>query len=60
MIHHRFPEDKKTWTIDRQFMWGNGLLISPVLTAGAKTVEAYLPESQRWYDLHQVSNNASP
>jgi len=27
----RFVNDKDTWEIDRQFLWGPSLLISPVL-----------------------------
>lgn len=27
----RFADDKNTWEIDRQFLWGPSLLISPVL-----------------------------
>lgn len=27
----RFPEDENTWSIDRQFMFGPSLLISPAL-----------------------------
>ena len=27
----RYPEDSQTYDIDTQFMWGDGLLISPVL-----------------------------
>lgn len=27
----RFADDKVTWEIDRQFLWGPSLLISPVL-----------------------------
>jgi len=27
-----FPSDETTWTIDEQMMWGDGLLISPVLS----------------------------
>lgn len=41
-------------------MWGDGLLISPALTANAMTVEAYLPATERWYDLHKVSYCNSP
>ena len=54
-MHYRFPNDKKTWRIETQFMWGDGLLISPALQAGNNTVPAYLPASERWYDLHKVS-----
>jgi len=35
--------------IDRQFMIGRGLLISPVLENGARTVRAYFPD-EVWYD----------
>jgi len=28
---NRFPRDPQTYAIDRQFMWGDGLMISPVL-----------------------------
>ncbi|NWY62327.1 MGA protein, partial [Chionis minor] len=48
---HEFVEDKTTWEIYRQFLWGPALLISPVLEKGAVAVNAYLPNA-RWYDYH--------
>ncbi|XP_051499825.1 maltase-glucoamylase-like isoform X2 [Apus apus] len=48
---HEFVEDRKTWEIYRQFLWGPALLISPVLDKGARTVDAYFPDA-RWYDYH--------
>uniref|UniRef100_A0A663F389 P-type domain-containing protein n=1 Tax=Aquila chrysaetos chrysaetos TaxID=223781 RepID=A0A663F389_AQUCH len=48
---HEFVEDKITWEIYRQFLWGPALLISPVLEQGAVAVNAYLPNA-RWYDYH--------
>ncbi|NWQ86908.1 MGA protein, partial [Burhinus bistriatus] len=48
---HEFVEDKTTWEIHRQFLWGAALLISPVLEKGAVAVNAYLPNA-RWYDYH--------
>ncbi|EDV19132.1 uncharacterized protein TRIADDRAFT_34135 [Trichoplax adhaerens] len=44
-----FPKDINCRSTDKQFMWGGGLLISPVLTQGAITVHAYFPNA-RWYD----------
>uniref|UniRef100_A0A8I6AK41 Maltase-glucoamylase 2 n=1 Tax=Rattus norvegicus TaxID=10116 RepID=A0A8I6AK41_RAT len=46
---HEFYEDSNTWDIDRQFLWGPGLLITPVLDQGAEKVKAYVPDAT-WYD----------
>ncbi|CAH7470255.1 Mgam [Phodopus roborovskii] len=46
---HEFYEDSNTWDIDRQFLWGPGLLITPVLDEGSEKVKAYVPDAV-WYD----------
>uniref|UniRef100_A0AAR2K3C5 Maltase n=1 Tax=Pygocentrus nattereri TaxID=42514 RepID=A0AAR2K3C5_PYGNA len=46
---HEFVNDKVTWDIHRQFLWGPALLISP----GETVVSAYVPNA-RWYDYHTV------
>uniref|UniRef100_UPI00398F668E maltase-glucoamylase n=1 Tax=Pristiophorus japonicus TaxID=55135 RepID=UPI00398F668E len=46
---HEFPSDNATWTIDRQFLWGPALLITPVLDPGTEEVQAYVPDAV-WYD----------
>ena len=30
-LMYEFANDNKTWTIDEQFMWGNALLVTPIL-----------------------------
>eukprot|EP00058_Branchiostoma_floridae_P007368 XP_002592856.1 hypothetical protein BRAFLDRAFT_202159 [Branchiostoma floridae] len=50
---HEFPTDSNTWDVDRQFLWGSGLLISPVLTPNTTTVSAYFPNTP-WYDYYTV------
>ncbi|KAK0147257.1 Lysosomal alpha-glucosidase [Merluccius polli] len=45
-----FPTDPNCQTIDRQFLWGPSLLISPVLEQGAVELAAYLPPGT-WYSL---------
>lgn len=52
----RFPEDRNTYSIDRQFLWGRSLLITPVLEPGASSVTAYFPRGV-WYDFYTVSCN---
>ncbi|XP_034449680.1 lysosomal alpha-glucosidase isoform X3 [Hippoglossus hippoglossus] len=49
-----FPSDPNCQSIDRQFLWGSSLLISPVLEQGAVGLAAYLPLCT-WYNLHNVS-----
>ncbi|KAG9494130.1 hypothetical protein GDO78_001786 [Eleutherodactylus coqui] len=46
---HEFYSDPQTWAIDRQFLWGPGLLITPVLDPNTEYVTAYIPDSV-WYD----------
>ncbi|XP_030389755.1 lysosomal alpha-glucosidase isoform X2 [Gopherus evgoodei] len=45
-----FPADPNTLSVDRQFMWGAGLLITPVLEAGKTKVSSYFP-IETWYNL---------
>ncbi|XP_058140824.1 lysosomal alpha-glucosidase [Dasypus novemcinctus] len=49
-----FPQDPHTWTVDRQLLWGEALLITPVLEAGKDEVAGYFPRGT-WYDLQTVS-----
>ncbi|NWW15789.1 MGA protein, partial [Falcunculus frontatus] len=48
---HEFVEDRTTWDIDAQFLWGPALLISPVMKPNETSVEAYFPNA-RWYDYY--------
>ncbi|XP_067392749.1 sucrase-isomaltase, intestinal [Emydura macquarii macquarii] len=50
-VLHEFVEDKTTWDIYKQFLWGPALLISPVLDENATEVKAYIPNA-RWYDYY--------
>ncbi|XP_031791831.1 maltase-glucoamylase, intestinal [Piliocolobus tephrosceles] len=46
---HEFYKDNSTWDVHQQFLWGPGLLITPVLDEGAEKVVAYVPDAV-WYD----------
>ncbi|KFY63167.1 hypothetical protein V496_04145 [Pseudogymnoascus sp. VKM F-4515 (FW-2607)] len=46
-----YPSDEQGFAIDNQFfVGGTGLLVHPVVTEGATSVEAYLPDDQVYYD----------
>ncbi|XP_027698085.1 maltase-glucoamylase, intestinal-like, partial [Vombatus ursinus] len=50
-----FLEDRETWDIFRQFLWGPAFLISPVLEPNAWNVTAYFPNAS-WYDYYTGSD----
>ncbi|XP_039865377.1 sucrase-isomaltase, intestinal-like [Simochromis diagramma] len=56
-VLHEFYSDSETWTVDRQFLWGKYLLITPVLDPGVDKVSAYLPDA-RWYDYETMEQVA--
>ncbi|TNN86673.1 Lysosomal alpha-glucosidase [Liparis tanakae] len=50
-----FPRDVRTYGIDRQFLWGRGLLVTPVLDPDVDYVDGYFPEGL-WYDFYTCKN----
>ncbi|XP_012505195.1 PREDICTED: probable maltase-glucoamylase-like protein, partial [Propithecus coquereli] len=46
---HEFYQDPATWEVHEQFLWGPGLLITPVLYEGMDQAKAYIPDAT-WYD----------
>ena len=48
-----FPEDKTTFDLDRQFMWGQEFMVLPVLEDNATSVTGYFPRGT-WYDYHNA------
>uniref|UniRef100_A0A7N8WI38 alpha-glucosidase n=1 Tax=Mastacembelus armatus TaxID=205130 RepID=A0A7N8WI38_9TELE len=52
---HEFVNDKATWDIYKQFLWGPALLISPALDKVSRHVDGYIPNA-RWYDFHTAKD----
>jgi len=50
-MFYEFPNDEKAWNLPYQYMFGSDLLVAPVLEAGARSVEAYLPKGESWIDI---------
>nr|XP_013013967.1 probable maltase-glucoamylase 2 [Cavia porcellus] len=48
-VMHEFYQDPATWDVHEQFLWGPGLLITPVLHEGVDHVKAYIPDAI-WYN----------
>jgi alpha-glucosidase len=45
-----FPDDAETWSLQDQFLFGDGLLVAPVLREAATERGVYLPAGE-WYDF---------
>jgi alpha-D-xyloside xylohydrolase len=43
-----FEDDARAWAVEDQFMFGSDVLVAPVLEAGARRREVYLPAGARW------------
>ncbi|KAI4589788.1 hypothetical protein MJG53_000837 [Ovis ammon polii x Ovis aries] len=48
---HEFLNEKPTWDIFKQFLWGPAFMVTPVLEPYVDTVEGYVPNA-RWFDYH--------
>jgi alpha-D-xyloside xylohydrolase len=45
-----FPADPVCWDIQDQFLFGDDILVAPVVTEGAREREVYLPAGADWRD----------
>ncbi|XP_075058176.1 sucrase-isomaltase, intestinal [Mixophyes fleayi] len=54
---HEFYSDPETWAIDQQFLWGSGLLITPILNPNSEHADAYIPDAV-WYDYETGRKSA--
>lgn len=55
-LFYDFPEDADAWDNDDQFMFGQSLLIAPILEYKARKRSVYLPKGTQWKDYwtHKV------
>ncbi|KGL86579.1 Lysosomal alpha-glucosidase, partial [Charadrius vociferus] len=50
-LFFEFPRDVATLGLDRQFLWGRSLLVTPVLEPGGDSVTGYVPRGV-WYNFY--------
>ena len=44
-----FPNDKGSWSVDNEYMFGSDILVAPLFEEGTKQRSVYLPQGQ-WID----------
>ncbi|WP_445487667.1 glycoside hydrolase family 31 protein [Niallia sp. 03133] len=47
---YKFQHDRNTFNIDDQYMFGDSLMIAPVVTQGETSRSVYLPDGAKWID----------
>ncbi|MCX7523050.1 family 31 glucosidase [Microbacterium sp. STN6] len=45
-----FPSDARAWAVEDQFLFGPDILVAPIMRAGQRSREVYLPSGCRWVD----------
>lgn len=51
-VFFEFPDDSKAYSADWEYMFGESLLVVPIVEKALDTVSIYLPEGYDWYDFH--------
>ena len=49
-LFYDFASDARAWDVEDQYMFGDDILVAPVLEAGARERRVYLPKGARWTD----------
>ena len=47
-LFYEFPDDKNSWEIKDQYMFGGDILVAPVCYEKATSRKVYLPEGAKW------------
>ncbi len=48
-LFYEFPDDTTTYKIDNEYMFGDDILVVPIVERGQEKQEIYLPKGKKWY-----------
>ena len=51
-LFFNFNKDKTAWEIEDEYMFGDDILVAPVMEEGARERSVYLPEGAEWTDAY--------
>lgn len=54
-LFFEFPEDKASWNIEDEYMFGRKYLVAPIFEFGKRRRQVYLPLGSRWKDINKGS-----
>ncbi len=53
-----FPDDPVSWEVEDQFLFGDDILVAPVVVEGARQRRVYLPAGTAWRDAWTAADHA--
>ena len=51
-LFYDYPEDKDSWGIEDQYMFGPDILVAPILFENKRSRKVYLPQGAEWRNSH--------
>ena len=51
-LFYDFPKDAKAADIEDEYMFGDSVLVAPVMELGLRSRDVYLPEGETWVEAH--------
>ena len=51
-LFYEFPDDPQSWEVEDEYLFGEHLLVAPVLEEGQRVRRVYLPAGEIWENLH--------
>ena len=49
-LFYMYPQDKKCWDVEDEYFYGSDILVAPILYAGQRSREVYLPAGENWIE----------
>ena len=50
-LFYDFPQDEQAWADESAYMFGEKILVAPVMERGLKSKKVYLPEGSTWTNV---------
>jgi alpha-D-xyloside xylohydrolase len=50
-MFYAYPDDEACWTVDDQYLFGNDVIVAPVVTPGARERSVFLPSGASWVEV---------